>query len=228
MTFSQQPFSKQLRESIRDLHLLSHPFYQAWTEGKLTQEQLQHYAAQYKPFVEAFPRFVSALHSNCENPEARAEILENLMDEEGATGRSAPHPQLWQDFMTGLGADEANEYGPAALASRDVFLSLCKSSYEEGLCALYSYEYQTPEISGTKIDGLKKFYGIDNEASTAFFAVHEKADIYHSESCARLIDAIPADRQALALQAARVAAETLWNFLSETYGDDCGCEPKAA
>jgi pyrroloquinoline quinone (PQQ) biosynthesis protein C len=50
---------------------------------------LQNYAVQYKPFVEAFPRFVSALHSHCEDETARLEILENLMDEEGKTGRSA-------------------------------------------------------------------------------------------------------------------------------------------
>ncbi|HEU0118820.1 MAG TPA: pyrroloquinoline quinone biosynthesis protein PqqC, partial [Alphaproteobacteria bacterium] len=89
-------FSQQIKDAIREYHLLSHPFYQAWTEGKLTQPQLQEYAVQYKPFVEAFPRFVSALHSNCENEAAREEILENLMDEEGKTGRSAPHPQLWR------------------------------------------------------------------------------------------------------------------------------------
>lgn len=220
-------FSAQLKESIRDLHLLSHPFYQAWTEGKLTQEQLQHYAVQYKPFVEAFPRFVSALHSNCEDPAARAEILENLMDEEGATGRSAPHPELWQDFMDGLGAkDNGSGYGAAALASKEAFLSFCRSSYAEGLCALYSYEYQTPDISKTKIEGLKKFYGIDDPRTLEFFAVHQTADVYHSQTCEKLIDAIPADHQAAALQAARTSAQRLWDFLTEAYGSD-SCEMAA-
>jgi pyrroloquinoline-quinone synthase len=212
-------FSAQLKESIRDLHLLSHPFYRAWTEGRLTQDQLRHYAAQYKPFVEAFPRFVSALHSQCEDKAARAEILENLMDEEGATGRSAPHPQLWQDFIDGLGArDNGAGYGAAALASKETFLSFCRSSYEEGLSALYSYEYQTPEISKTKIEGLNKFYGIDDPRAVEFFKVHETADVYHSKTCEKLIDAIPAGRQTAALQAARAAAQSLWNFLSEVHG----------
>jgi pyrroloquinoline-quinone synthase len=212
-------FSAQIKESIRDLHLLSHPFYQAWTEGKLTQEQLQHYAVQYKPFVEAFPRFVSALHSHCENAEARAEILENLMDEEGKTGRSAPHPQLWYDFMNGLGAqDNGAGFGEAALNAKEGFLKLTRSSYEEGLCALYAYEHQTPEISKTKIEGLKKFYGIDDARAVEFFKVHETADIYHSQTCEKLIDAIPADKQAAALQAACTAAQSLWDFLSEAYG----------
>lgn len=212
-------FSEQIKEAIKDLHLLSHPFYQAWTEGKLTQPQLQEYAVQYKPFVEAFPRFVSALHSNCEDAAARAEILENLMDEEGKTGRSAPHPELWNDFMTGLGAEAHTNYGEAALATKEAFLKFCRASYEEGLCALYAYEYQTPAISKTKIEGLQKFYGLTDEKTFEFFRVHEVADIYHSQTCEKLIDAIPADKQAAALTAARTAAQSLWNFLSEAYGD---------
>jgi pyrroloquinoline-quinone synthase len=213
-------FSTQLRETIREFHLLSHPFYQAWTAGKLTQEQLQEYAVQYKPFVDAFPRFVSALHSNCEDASAREEILENLMDEEGKTGRGAPHPQLWQDFMDGLGAKDHAQYGEASLKAKETFLKLCKSSYEEGLCALYSYEYQTPAISTTKMKGLKEFYGITDERTHEFFRTHETADIYHSKTCEKLIDAIPADKQAAALTAAREAAQSLWNFLSEAYGSD--------
>jgi pyrroloquinoline-quinone synthase len=212
-------FSAKIKEAIADLHLLSHPFYQAWTKGELTQHELQEYAAQYKPFVEAFPRFVSALHSNCEDEAARAEILENLMDEEGKAGHSAPHPELWRNFMAGLGAHEATQYGEAALANKETFLKLCRSSYEEGLCALYAYEYQTPAISKTKTEGLKEFYGVTDDKTTEFFRVHEVADIYHSQSCEKLIDAIPADKQAAALQAARTAAQSLWNFLTESYGD---------
>ncbi|MBI3418551.1 MAG: CADD family putative folate metabolism protein [Proteobacteria bacterium] len=214
-------FSAQLREAIRSRHLLSHPFYQAWTEGKLSIEQLQNYAVQYKPFVDAFPRYVSAVHSHCEDAAARAEILENLMDEEGKTGRGPAHPLLWQDFIHGLGATGADS--AAGEKAREAYLRLSQSSYEEGLCALYAYEYQTPEISKTKIEGLKKFYGIDDPRCLEFFRTHEIADIYHSKTCEKLIDAIPADQQAAALQAARDAADALWNFLSEAYGEECPC-----
>jgi pyrroloquinoline-quinone synthase len=215
-------FSAQIRDAIRPFHLLSHPFYQAWTRGELTQPELQNYAVQYLPFVDAFPRFVSALHSHCEDAAARAEILENLMDEEGKTGRSAPHPQLWRDFMAGLGAhDSGNRYGAAAIKVKTDFLALCQSSYAEGLCALYAYEYQTPEISKTKTEGLQKFYGLTDATASEFFRVHEIADIYHSKTCEALIDALPADRQSQALQAAQKAAASLWDFLTACYGKDC-------
>src|SRR5262249_44904388 len=136
-------FSAQLREAIADRHLLSHPFYQAWTEGKLTKGELQNYALAYKPFVEAFPRYVSGVHSRCENASARDELLENLMDEEGKTGRGPAHPLLWQDFIDGLGG-ENGQGSEAGQKARNTYLRLCNSSYAEGLCALYAYEYQTP------------------------------------------------------------------------------------
>jgi pyrroloquinoline-quinone synthase len=216
-------FSAQVKDTIKDLHLLSHPFYQAWTQGKLSREELRHYARQYQPFVEAFPRFVSALHSHCEDAAARREILENLMDEEGRTGRSAPHPQLWRDFAAALGAADETEYGPAALRAREAFLRLCRSSYATGLCALYAYEYQTPAISTTKIEGLKKFYGLTDERAFEFFRVHEVADVYHAKTCEALIDAIPADKQAAALAAAHEAAQVLWDFLTEAYSKPAMC-----
>ncbi|HVY12299.1 MAG TPA: CADD family putative folate metabolism protein [Alphaproteobacteria bacterium] len=216
-------FSAQLREAIKDRHLLSHPFYQAWTEGRLTKMQLQEYAVAYKPFVEAFPRFVSAVHSRCEDAKQREELLENLMDEEGKTGRGPAHPILWQDFIDGLGGKEAAGADAAGVKARDTYLRLTQSSYEEGLCALYAYEYQTPAISGTKIEGLKKFYNIDDARTLEFFRTHEIADVYHSRTCEQIIDAIPADKQAAALKAAREASEALWNFLSEAYGEECAC-----
>lgn len=40
-------FKQQVDSIIQSRHLLQHPFYIAWTEGKLTREQLRHYAEQY-------------------------------------------------------------------------------------------------------------------------------------------------------------------------------------
>ena len=57
--------SKRLQEIVGSRHLLNHPFYQAWSEGRLDREVLKRYAGQYFAQVEAFPRFVSAVHSRC-------------------------------------------------------------------------------------------------------------------------------------------------------------------
>ena len=73
-------FSKTLNEKLDQYHLLNHPFYRAWNEGKLTREIIKDYAEQYYQHVKAFPRYISATHSICEDIEKRRILLENLQD----------------------------------------------------------------------------------------------------------------------------------------------------
>jgi len=53
---------------IQEHHLLKHPFYQAWTEGKLTRESLQLYAEQYYQHVRAFPENLKELAGRQADP----------------------------------------------------------------------------------------------------------------------------------------------------------------
>ena len=63
-------FSKELNKKLDRYHLLTHPFYQIfWNEGKLTREIIKDYAEQYYQHVKAFPRYISATHSICEDIE---------------------------------------------------------------------------------------------------------------------------------------------------------------
>src|SRR5215469_9668143 len=90
-----------LSAMIEERSLLKHPFYQTWSAGGLTLERLRNYAAQYYRHVEAFPRYLSALHSRSEDLETRQALLENLIDEERGPEN---HPELWLRFAEGLGA----------------------------------------------------------------------------------------------------------------------------
>jgi len=62
-------FSKQLNEKLDKYHLLNHPFYKSWNDGKLTREIIKDYAEQYYQHVKAFPRYISATHSLCKDIE---------------------------------------------------------------------------------------------------------------------------------------------------------------
>ena len=83
---------KQKIDSIIDArHLLKHPFYVAWTEGRLSKEQLRHYAEQYFHNVLAEPTYLSAVHfntphlhteTNSGDISVRQEVLKNLISEE--------------------------------------------------------------------------------------------------------------------------------------------------
>ena len=95
-------FSKKLNKKLDQYHLLNHPFYKSWNEGKLTREIIKDYAEQYYQHVKAFPRYISATHSLCEDIEKRKILLENLNDEEN---READHPKLWKNFALAVDAD---------------------------------------------------------------------------------------------------------------------------
>ncbi|MFV9991834.1 MAG: iron-containing redox enzyme family protein, partial [Candidatus Midichloria sp.] len=93
-------FSVTLVQDLSKYHLLKHPFYQAWNQGALEISTLQRYAKQYFKNVEAFPRYVSRVHSQCAFITDRRVLLENLIDEERGDEN---HPELWLRFAESLG-----------------------------------------------------------------------------------------------------------------------------
>jgi len=208
-------FSKELNQKLDQYHLLNHPFYKSWNEGKLTREIIKDYAEQYYQHVKAFPRYISATHSLCEDIEKRKILLENLNDEEN---RDADHPKLWKNFAIAMGADsEKIEEVKAEQFTKDLIDNSFKngrSTYAEGLASLYTYERQIPEIADTKIKGLKKFYGVNSKEGLEFFETHKKADVYHRVECEKLLDGLSKEEQSAAEKAALSTAKYLWNFLS--------------
>ena len=56
-----EQFFQQLETRIAKYDLLSHPFYKAWSAGKLTKEDLRAYAQDYYHHVEAFPTYLAEL-----------------------------------------------------------------------------------------------------------------------------------------------------------------------
>src|SRR4029078_8612121 len=86
--------------------MLKHPFYQAWTEGRLPLDTLRAYARQYFHHVEAFTRAVSPVHSACPDRDGRRMLAENLAEEEGIEPGKQDHASLWMMFACGLGESE--------------------------------------------------------------------------------------------------------------------------
>ena len=198
--------------------MLAHPFYQAWTEGRLPLDTLRAYARQYFHHVEAFPRAVSALHSACPDRDGRRMLAENLAEEEGIDAGKQDHATLWLMFACGLGESEANVRGQPLNAETqtliDTFRKLSRQSYAAGLGALYAYESQFPGVATAKIEGLIERYGITDEETLRFFRVHETADVEHSAVCRALLDRLPDDQKAEAIAAGEELAGALWDFLS--------------
>lgn len=215
---------KEIVKTIEARSILKHPFYVKWNEGKLSINELAEYAKQYYKFVEHFPMFVSAVHSNCPEAEVRKIMLENLADEEGFKTDTENHPRLWLNFCKSLGVEEDSvaetETMPEVAGMVDGFYEFCRSAdYRSGLAALLAYEYQIPEVSRIKIEGLKKFYGIDSAEAIEFFTVHESADVYHSkaELDVLLEKCIDEKAQKKVLEIIDKAAGLYWKMLDGVY-----------
>jgi pyrroloquinoline-quinone synthase len=203
---------------VSERAMLKHPFYQAWTEGRLPLGTLRDYARQYFHHVEAFPRAVSAVHSACPDRDGRRMLAENLAEEEGIEAGKQDHASLWLMFACGLGESEdavrSQQLNPETQALINTFQKLSRQSYAAGLGALYAYESQFPGVAGAKIEGLIDRYGITDEATLRFFRVHETADVEHGAVCRALLDRLSADDRAEAVAAGEELAGALWNFLS--------------
>ena len=225
-------FESNLREAVMEYSMLKHPFYVAWTEGKLSRDVLAEYAKQYYAHVRAFPTYVSGVHSRCEDLPIRQQLLENLIEEERGEDN---HPELWLRFAESLGvtreAVRAAELLPSTKDSVRRLQSLTqREDYREGLAALLAYESQIPEVAQTKREGLKSFYGIEDERAVSFFRVHESIDVLHQQVEMQILKdqcQSPAD-QNKAIASARDAAKALWSFLDGVTGAYVTAEPLTA
>lgn len=212
-------FWQEMHNRISKYDLLSHPFYQAWSEGTLTRDDLRAYSANYYHHVAAFPTYLGSFYGRLPEGELRRAVLENLADEEGLQG-TRPHNEMWLDFAEGMGAhrDAARNSEPVAEIAGLIehFQCIAREAAEaEALASFYAYESQVPRVAKEKARGLREMYGADAK-TCGYFTVHTTADIHHSnvwrDQLSKLVED-KAEAQERALIAAENAARLLWRAL---------------
>ena len=198
-------------------HLLSHPFYLAWTRGELSRAALADYARQYYHHVAAFPTYLSAVHANCDDQPTRRQLLQNLIDEEAS---SPNHPELWLQFAECLGVSKADAQSTEKWDETknliNTFRSVCaKGTAAEGLAALYAYESQIPAVSESKIKGLIENYNVAAPRDYEYFTVHVEADREHAAAERLMLSQyVNAENAASTTNAVDRILDALWEMLS--------------
>jgi pyrroloquinoline-quinone synthase len=179
--------------------LLKHVFYQMWSEGKLTINHLQGYSKEYFQLVKVVPKFVENIFNVIADPSLKRAVGQNLKEE-------SEHIEPWIMFSTAMGIqrnDLASYKGENETNMAVSTLSqLTERSLEEAVAAMYAYEKELPKISRSKIDGLKKFYGVQSNEATKYLEIHEEVDLRHSEVWKNILKTIPEEKQERALNAA--------------------------
>ena len=209
---------QRIDSEIERRSLLKHSFYQMWSEGKLTIDHLRGYSKEYFQLVKAAPGFVEGIARGTDNP-----------DVAGNAKEEAEHVEPWVRFATALGVSRSElvDYDGAEKTNAAVekMMDLSRASYEEAVAAMYAYEMELPKISRSKIDGLKKFYGMDSGDATKYFEIHEEADVRHAQVWREILQKIPPDRQEAAFNAAvesLKAQNMLLDLVQEKYvGTNC-------
>lgn len=135
--------------------LLDHPFYQSWTKGEITNEQLADYTYSYYELIQEIPGLWSKAISGLN---AVSDESKKLVDEETA------HISMWNDFRV---KQSIGSYP----SMKDVIDELSVMNPSELLGAIHSFEIQQPEVAKTKKEGLLKFYGF-NESDAKYFDEH--------------------------------------------------------
>ena len=200
---------------IEERSLLNHPFYQTWSDGKLTREALAGYSKEYYQLVKAVPIFMTQLLDYV--PKSMYDELDFNQQEEFS------HISLWEQFASGLGIsckeltnyDGLNKTNHAIAAMHSLM-----SSFVSGSTAMYALEKEIPKISQIKLEGLAEFYGLTSEDVTKYFKEHMEADVRHATSWKKVIDGFSEhDQEIISAAESSVTCQNL--LLDSCYEEYC-------
>jgi pyrroloquinoline-quinone synthase len=182
--------------------VLNHPFYQRWSNGELTGEELARYSGQYRHAVEAI----------ADMSESVADALPERQDLRRHAAEELGHVRLWDGFLGEAGGDAGDE--PTPETAECVRTWTANGDALETLARLYAVESGQPAISTTKREGLLGRYGFSDGAGTAYFRVHETRDVEHAAEARELIEELAAEEDEDRLvTAAESAFRANWRLL---------------
>ena len=177
------PLIKKIDEMIEGRSLLKHPFYEMWSDGKLSLNSLAGYSKEYFQLVKVVPSFMTPIIQQAPDYFVN-ELVENQQEE-------SSHIKLWTKFAgaVGIPENEIEKYqGLDKTRQAVTMLSSLMGTYEGGACAMYTFEKEIPKISQIKLDGLAEFYGISSEEATQYFKLHTEADIRHAAAWRKILE----------------------------------------
>jgi pyrroloquinoline-quinone synthase len=181
---------QRIDKMIEEQSLLKHKFYVMWSEGKLSMQSLNGYSKEYFQLVKAVPSFVDKVMQKSPS-ELQSKIASNR-DEE------SEHIEPWMKFASALGvsSSELQNYGGLDKTKQAVSnLSCLMDSFEGGAAAMYALEQEIPKISLSKIDGLRKFYGLSEDDAIEYFRLHAEADIRHAALWRKILEKTSASKE---------------------------------
>jgi pyrroloquinoline-quinone synthase len=208
----------KLDQARSEINVLEHPFYQRWSAGELSAEELGLYAGEYREAVVALAR-ASSLAAQKAGPQHAPGLARHAAEE-------AQHVELWDQFARATG--ERAGGGPTSASQLPMLAETddCAQAWTAGerllehLAVLYAIEASQPEIAQTKLEGLSEHYGYRPEGpAVEYFTLHERLDREHARQARELIADLMTDVEdadelvELMVERARAALLGNWELL---------------
>jgi pyrroloquinoline-quinone synthase len=190
----------------------THWAWPAFSSGLVPRERLHvHLEQEYAVYVRDFPLLIGRAYVQCELPEVRRELVENMYEEEtgGLTG-GRPHPELFLEYPRGLGMDlerfEQIELLPRAALYRGVIDDATTGRGWEAAAAVTTLFLEGTSYERGELDPnaprrpvgrlsqhpLVKHYGLD-QAHLALTRAHRQIEGDHRGAAWRIVlDHVPA------------------------------------
>ena len=191
----------RIDEARRECDVLEHPFYQRWSAGELSAEELGLYAGEYRHAVVAL---------GLASDSAAAKVgIEHRAGLERHAAEEHSHVALWDEFAKAAsvaGGQGRGESSATAAHSRKAAgrspRQRCARAWTAGgdvlehLAVLYAIEASQPEIAKTKLAGLVERYGYSPEGpAVEYFELHATLDIEHARQARELIEELMSSRR---------------------------------
>ncbi len=177
-------FWTQIEEIRSRNNVLEHSFYQRWSAGELTKDELAYYAGEYDQAVRGLAEAVASTREASTDEKVRADLAHHVAEEES-------HIPMWENFARAVGTPDGaldNANRAESRACRESWAAAGEGGFLEGLVTLYAIESGQPEISKTKLDGLRAFYGYEDGPATEYFELHAELDVEHAAHSRKLIE----------------------------------------
>lgn len=188
MELSSAEFVKQLKADVeRKKAMHQHPWVKRFERGELTRDQARGWIEQFYYVIgQNIHRIMGGLYFKCPDPKIRAEIIENIVEEElGKVSGTAGHPDLCIRLGEALGSSrermQSLEPLPETRALRCWYeLAMAPSTpFVDALAMGAAGEAQLPGAAAKFAQLLEQKFGLTHEQTT-FWWVHEEMDREHS------------------------------------------------
>ncbi len=153
--------------------------------GKLSIDEIQYFFSQHISYSKNFTKLLSLVTSRLDNPEHRAQIVENLWEEAGEGDIKNNHARMYNDFLkdiaidVSLGQKDSRSYAKYYADSCLKYLSNCSPAQA---CAFIGFgtEMIVPKLYSTYI---KNFKAVEMpEDIYKFFSLHVECDDGHADT----------------------------------------------